>query len=101
MPSYSKKVQIPGKNSQELYDKVSADIERFLEKAGVGKVEIGRDPGKKKLNFKSSMFSGTLSCFEGSIELDAKLSLFAAPFKSKIDDGIDRWLSKTFISRLE
>lgn len=96
MPSYTKKVQIPGKTSQELYDKVSADIDRFLEKAGVGKVEIERNASKKQLQFKSSMFSGTLSCLEGSIDLDAKLSLLASPFKSKIDDGIGRWLAKTF-----
>jgi hypothetical protein len=96
MPSYTKKVQIPGRSSQELYDKISADIERFLEKAGVGKVVIDRNAARKQLQFKSSMFSGTLSCLEGVVDLDAKLSLLATPFKSKIDEGIDRWLSKNF-----
>jgi protein involved in ribonucleotide reduction len=96
MPSYSRTVQIPGKSSQELYDKVSGDIDRFMEKAGVGKVEIERNAAKKQLNIKSSMFSATLSCLEGSIGLDGKLSLLATPFKSKIDEGINRWLSKTF-----
>lgn len=96
MPSYSRKVQIPGKSSQELYDKVASDIDRFLEKAGVGKVDVERDAGKKEVRIKSSMVSATLACGEGSIGVDAKLSLLAAPFKSKIDDGITRWLSKTF-----
>ena len=30
MPSYSRTVQLPGKSSQELYDKVSQDIDRFM-----------------------------------------------------------------------
>ena len=96
MPSYSKKVQIPGKTSQELYDKVSGDIDRFLEKAGVGKVEVERKASSKQVMIKSSMVSATLSCVDGAIDLDAKLSLLATPFKSKIDEGITRWLSKTF-----
>jgi hypothetical protein len=96
MPSYSRKVQIPGKSSQELYDKVSADIDRFMEKTGIGKVEISRDAPRKQLEVKSSMFSAVLVCREGAIELDGKLSLLATPFKGKIDDGIDRWLAKTF-----
>ena len=96
MPSYSRKIQIPGKNSQELYDKVSADIDRFLAKTGMGKFDVTRDASKKQLLIKSSMFSATLSCQEAAIELDAKLSLLATPFRSKIDEGIDRWIAKTF-----
>lgn len=96
MPSYSKKVQIPGKSSQELYDKVSVDIDRFLEKAGIGKVDVERKASSKQVLIKSSMVSATLSCTEGAIDLDAKLSLLATPFKSKIDEGISRWLAKTF-----
>jgi hypothetical protein len=96
MPSYSRKVQIPGKSSQVLYDKVSADIDRFLEKTGMGKFEVTRDAAKKQLQIKSSMFSATLTCQEAAIDLDAKLSLLATPFRSKIDDGIDRWIAKTF-----
>ena len=96
MPSYTRKVQLPGKSSQELYDKVATDIDRFMEKAGVGKFEIERNPSKKQLQIKSSMFSATLACTDGAIELDGKLSLLASPFKSKIDEGIDKWLAKAF-----
>jgi hypothetical protein len=96
MPSYTKKVQIPGKSSQELYDKVASDIDRFLEKAGVGKVDVARDPSRKQVQIKSSMVTATLACTEGAIDVDAKLSLLAAPFKSKIDEGITKWISKTF-----
>jgi hypothetical protein len=96
MPGYSKSVKIPGKSSQELYDKVSSEIERLMEKVTLGKFDIERDPGEKAVHLKSSMVSATLTCSDGSIELDAKLSLMALPFKSKIDEGIDRWVKKTF-----
>lgn len=96
MPSYSRKVDLPGKSSQELYDKVSADVERFMSKASIGNFDVKRVPEKKEVHIKASMVTATLICKEGSITLDAKLSLLAAPFRSKIDDGIDRWLEKTF-----
>lgn len=96
MPSYSRKVAIPGKTAQELYDKVSQDIDRFVDKAGIGKMEIDRDPSRRQVSLKSSMATAVLICEEGVMRLDAKLSLLAAPFRSKIDEGIDRWLAKTF-----
>jgi hypothetical protein len=96
MPSYSRKVEIPGRSSQELYDAISKDIERFMSKASIGKFEIDRNPGAKKLFIKGSIFSATLTCGEAQMQLDAQLSLLAMPFKSKLDDGITRWLNKTF-----
>jgi len=96
MPSYSREVKIPGKSSQELYDTVSAQIERFLEKASLGKFDIERDPERKQVSVKVSMATATLVCQEGVLRLDAKLSLLAAPFRSKLDEGIDKWLAKTF-----
>lgn len=96
MPSYSKKVEVPGKTSQELYDRVSGDIERFLEKAAIGKVEVKKNDHKKEIEFNSSMISGVLNCDEGCLNLNAKISLMAVPFRSKIDEGIERWLKKTF-----
>ena len=96
MPSYSRKVEIPGKSSQELYDRISKDIDRFLEKTPIGKFEVALDPHRKAVNVKSSMVTATLHCLEGAMHLDAKLSLLAAPFRSKLDEGIDHWLQKTF-----
>lgn len=96
MPSFSKTVQVPGKTSQELYDRISTEIDRFLEKASVGKYDLTRDASKKEIHVKASMVTATLSCQEGSMVLDAKLSLLAAPFKGKLEEGIDRWVSKTF-----
>ena len=96
MPSYKKEVKIPGKSSQEIFDIVSTTMDKFLEKASVGKFDIQRDSAKKTIDIKSSMFSGQLSCQDGCIRLDASLSLMATPFKSKIDEGIDKWISKVF-----
>ena len=96
MPSYKKEVKLPGKSSQELYEVVSTSIDKFLEKASIGKFDIQRNPSNKTVEIKSSMFSGTLSCTEGCLKLDANLSLMATPFKSKIDEGIDKWISKVF-----
>lgn len=96
MPSYSRKVSVAGKSAQELYDKVSSDIDRFMQKAQVGKFDIERRPDRKEVEVKSSMFSAVLQCRDGSLELNGKLSLLAAPFKSKIDEGIDKWLAKAF-----
>lgn len=96
MPSYSRKVDIPGRSSQELYDAISNDIERFMSKASIGKFEIERNPNDKKLLIKGSIFSATLTCREAQMQLDAQLSLIAMPFKSKLDEGITRWLNKTF-----
>lgn len=96
MPSYSREVTIPGKSSQELYDRVSQDIDRFMNKASIGNFEVDRDPGKKEVCVKSSMVTATLVCDDGKLRLDAKLSLLAAPFRSKIDEGINKWIAKTF-----
>lgn len=96
MPSYSRQVKIPGKSAQELYDKVANDIDRFMSKSPVGKFDIERDPQTRQVSLKSPMASATLKCEEGALRLDAQLSLFAAPFRSKIDEGIDKWIAKTF-----
>jgi hypothetical protein len=96
MPSYTRNVDLPGKSSQELYDKVSQDIERFLTKASIGKFEIDRDPGKRQVKVKSSMLTATLYCEDGKFRLEGSLSFLAAPFRGKIDEGIDRWLAKAF-----
>lgn len=97
MPAYTKTVKIPGRSAQDLYEKISQDIDRMVERWGVsGKMELSRDPDRRQLFLKSSMVSATLTCSEGSMVLDAKLSLLAVPFRSKIDEQIDRWISKNF-----
>jgi len=98
MASYSRNVTIPGKSSDEIYKKISTDIDRFVEKytGNLGKFDIERDEASKTVTLKSSMATAKLVCEEGSVRLDAKLGLLASAFRSKIDQGIDRWLEKTF-----
>jgi hypothetical protein len=96
MPSYSRSISVQGRSAQELYDKISSSIETFLGKTSIGKYELHRDPDKKTVDFKSSMASASLECRDGTIQLQAQLSLLAAPFRGKLDEGIDRWIAKTF-----
>jgi hypothetical protein len=96
MPSFTREVRIPGKSSKDLYDQVSTGIERFMEKVSIGQYDIQRDPAKKTVSVKASMVTATLVCTEEKLVLEAKLSMLAAPFRSKIDEGINKWISKTF-----
>ena len=96
MPNYTRKVDVPGKSAQELYDRVSQDIDRFIEKISIGKYDLYRDPQQKKVTLKASMVTAVLTCTDGVLQLDAQLSLLAAPFRGKLDDAINRWLGKTF-----
>jgi hypothetical protein len=96
MASYQKKIQLPGKLADGIYDAVAGDIERFLAKSSLGSVDVTKDPAGKKVSFKSSMASGTLSAKDGELFVDISLSFLATPFKSKIDEGIQKWIGKTF-----
>ena len=96
MPSYQRQVEIPGRTAQELYDRASQDIEKFLSKVSIGTFDVERDPSRKEVHIRGSIFSATLVCQESRMELRAQLSLLAMPFRGQLDDGINRWLSKTF-----
>ncbi len=98
MASFSKTFTIPGKTSEVIYGAVSSDIDRFLSKTPLGTVEVKRDEGTKKVTFKSSMASGTLAAQDGSLSVEVSLGLLASAFKGKIEEGITRWLTKTFPS---
>lgn len=97
MPAYTKTVKVPGLTAQDLFEKISKDIGPMIEKWGVSQgIELTRDPANRQVYLKSSLVSATLTCTEGCMVLDAKLSLLAMPFRSKIDEQIDRWVSKNF-----
>jgi hypothetical protein len=96
MPSYTRTISVQGRSAQELYDKISTGIDTFLSRTSIGKYELNKDPTRKEVQFKSSMASATLECRDGAIQLQAQLSLLAAPFRGKLDEGIDRWIAKTF-----
>lgn len=98
MPGYSRKIPIPGKSADEIYQKISVGVDWVMENDSgkFGKFEIERDPAGKAVSLKSSLVTAKLNCQDGVIVLDAKLSMIAFAFRSKIDEGIDRWLKKTF-----
>lgn len=96
MPAYSKKVRLPGKTAQELYDKISIDIEQLTAKWGLPNAKLSRDPAKKRMELKSPMFDAVLVCVDGEIQLDAKLGLLALPFRSKLDEQIEKWVGRSF-----
>jgi len=98
MGKYSRNISVPGKSASEIYEKISKDVDRFLASYGgsFGKFDVQCDPALQSVTLHSSMATAKLTCGDGQIVLDGKLSLLASPFKSKIDDGINRWLSKNF-----
>lgn len=101
MPSYSRTVPVPGKTAQELYDKVASEIDRVMNKGSlpIGKFDVHKDATAREVHLKSSMANATLICGDGHLKLDAQLSLFAAPFRGKIDETIDRWIAKAFATQ--
>lgn len=94
MPKYYREVQVDGKSAQELYDMVSEGIDRFLSKGPLSGYELERNPQSRVIKVDSKMASFDLQCLEGRLVLNGKLSLIAAPFKGKLDQGIDAWVSK-------
>ncbi len=96
MPSHNKKFPLPGKTSANIYDAVSKNIDLFLSKTPIGNCEVKKDDAGKKVSFKASMASGTLTAEEGQLNVELSLSLMATPFKGKIDEGIEKWLSRAF-----
>ncbi|MBI4925709.1 MAG: hypothetical protein HY843_07275 [Bdellovibrio sp.] len=96
MPKYTRNVSIPGRSSEELFLKLSHDIDDFLKKIFLGKINIDKNQEEKKIYVKSHLLTAELACEEGLVVVNANLSLFAAPFRSKLDAGIDKWLARTF-----
>jgi len=96
MASFSKTFPVPGKDAAAIYSAVSSGIEHFLSKTPLGSCEIQRNEPTKSVSFKASMASGTLIAQENGLKVDVSLSLLASPFKGKVEEGISKWISKTF-----
>lgn len=96
MASFTKTFPVPGQASDKIYSLVATDIDRFLSKTPLGHVEVNRNEATKQVSFKSSMASGTLTAKDQSLLVEVSLSLLATPFKSKIEEGVTKWLAKTF-----
>ena len=97
MAKYQRTAEIPGKSADELYTIVSTAIHQFFNKTEVGEdYKVTPDPASKSFKLNSKVVKATLTCRDGKLDLDGDLSFFLLPFKSKIDAGVDRWLSKVF-----
>lgn len=96
MAKFTKSFNIPGKNGQMIYQAISENIEKFLSKTPIGEHELKKDDAKKEISFKASMASGTIRAQDDGVHVDISLSLLATPFKGKLEEGINKWLSKTF-----
>lgn len=96
MPKYKKNIKLKDKNSDEIFVKIKQELHRFLDKTPIGPYELKSDETSKLITVESKMFSAELFCKNNEIELEVNLSLFAAPFKSKLDEGIEKWVAKVF-----
>jgi hypothetical protein len=96
MASFNKTFPVPGQAADKIYKVLATDIDKFIAKTPLTNVEIQRNEATKQVSFKSSMASGTITAKEGSVSVDISLSFIASAFKGKIDEGVTKWLSKTF-----
>ena len=96
MRKYAKKITIPGASAQDIYQKITDGMDDFLDRFSVGKLVVTRHDDTQSIEIESSHVVGTLKCDEGLISVTGKLSLFARPFKSKMDAAIDSWVSSSF-----
>lgn len=94
MPKYSKTVELPGRSAEEIYEKISVEVEKFLTKSALGDFEVRRFPEQCRIEAQSKWFSAVILCESQKIELEAHLSMLALAFRSKLDEGIERWLKK-------
>lgn len=96
MAKFTKSFNVPGKTGEAIYQAIDENIEKFLSKTPLGEYDLKRDSAKKEINFKASMASGTIRAENDGVHVDISLSLLASPFKGKLEEGIHKWLSKTF-----
>ena len=96
MANYTRQVTIPGKSAEELFTTMSTELEPMLKRAQMGSFVMDQDASAKELKIKGSLFSATLTCKDARMDLDVKLSMLATPFRSKIDETITKFISKTF-----
>jgi hypothetical protein len=96
MAKFSQKFPVPGKPAAAIYAAISTSIETFISKTPLGTADIQRDEAAKSVSFKAGMASGVLTASDNELQVDISLSLLASPFKGKIEEGVTKWLNKTF-----
>lgn len=98
MPSYSRTIDIPGQTAAEIYDRITHAIDKFQEKdtGRFGKFTFHQDEAARTVRLESSHVTANLTCRDGEVFLEGKLSFLVAAFRGKIDSGIDEWISRAF-----
>lgn len=98
MAKLKKTFSVPGFDADSIYEKMIKDIDKWKtsNEAMLGKIEIQNDPSHNKLSFTSKWVSAHLFCEDNVITIEAELGLFAMPFKSKVEEGIAKWIQKSF-----
>lgn len=94
MQNYNRHIPLAGKKAQEIYFEICKDIDQLFAKIPVGKFKVTRDDEKREIYLKSMLVNAKLICQEEYVQVEAQLSILAAPFRSKIDEGINRWIEK-------
>jgi hypothetical protein len=94
MPAYNKKVLVPGKSKAEIYQAIDPHLDRMLEKFSIGNAKLSKNSSLFRFEIESSLFSATLICEEGQVNVEGKLSMMAVAFKKNIDDGIEKFIKK-------
>lgn len=99
MPSYQRKIPVPGKTAAEIYDRISHSLDKFLAKgdaAKFGRFDFKRDDAAKTIHLESSQVTAHLKCEDGGVQLEGKLSFIVSAFRGKIDSWIDQWVERSF-----
>ncbi|MEE8398048.1 MAG: hypothetical protein V3S89_03515 [Desulfobacterales bacterium] len=96
MRKYAKEVAIPGVSAQDIYRKITRGIDSMLGRMSIRNLDVTRNDDLRSIDIKSSHVSGTLICDEGIISVKGKLSLIAGPFRLKMDNAIENWVSRNF-----
>ena len=98
MPSYERKIPLPGKTADEIYARISSAIGKFQEKdtGKWGKFDFKLSPDSKTVRLESAQVTADLACHDGEIRLAGKLSFLLSAFRGKIDSGIDDWINRAF-----
>lgn len=94
MPAWNRTFALPGVTADRSYARARSDIAGLLERAKLGHFDLQEDPAAKKIRFDSKLASATLHCRDGEVEIDAKLSLVAFPFRGQIEKVLENWAAE-------
>ena len=94
MPKLHKRIEIPGQSARDLFARIRSEMEQSLARAGVDGAKLSLRESECVVEVSHAMIAGTIRCHEGAIEVDAKLSLLATPFRSKIEGWFEAWGKK-------